>query len=151
VTDKNKSVGPDKVSGQFLEVGGEATILYLVRLLDITINDATIPSERKKVTVVPIYKGGDRSLVSNYRSVSLTSVVSKRIEHIMAPYLREIWVKKNQLFAGQHGLRLGFSCRSLVITVCQDTADFLDNTVRTDAIIIDFSKPFILVPQDQPL
>jgi hypothetical protein len=33
----------------------------------------------------------------------------------------------------------------LQITVCQDIADSLDNTVRTDAIIIKFSKAFDLV------
>jgi len=33
-----------------------------------------------------------------------------------------------------------------VITVCQDTADSLDNGDRIDAIIIDFSKAFDFVP-----
>jgi len=41
-------------------MGGEATIPYLARLLDITINNGTIPRDWKKATVVPIQKGGDR-------------------------------------------------------------------------------------------
>jgi hypothetical protein len=41
-------------------------------ILDITINNATIPSDWEKAIVVPIYKWGDRSLVSNYGSASLT-------------------------------------------------------------------------------
>jgi hypothetical protein len=69
---KNKSVGPDGVSGEILKLGGEAMIPYLARLLDVTINNATLPSDWKKAVVVPVYKGGDRSLVSNYRPVSLT-------------------------------------------------------------------------------
>ncbi|PNF41870.1 hypothetical protein B7P43_G15761 [Cryptotermes secundus] len=55
---KNKSVGPDSVSGEILKLGGEATILYLARLLAVTINNATLPSDWKKAIVVPIYKGG---------------------------------------------------------------------------------------------
>jgi hypothetical protein len=35
---KNKSVRPDCVSGEILKLGGEAMILYLARLLDITMN-----------------------------------------------------------------------------------------------------------------
>jgi hypothetical protein len=35
---KNKSVGPDRVSGEILKLGGEAMIPYLARLLDITVN-----------------------------------------------------------------------------------------------------------------
>jgi hypothetical protein len=66
---KNKSVVPD-VSGQILKLGGEAMISYFARLLDITVINATIPSDWKKAIVLPIYKGDDLSLVSNYRPVS---------------------------------------------------------------------------------
>ena len=55
---KNKSIGPDGISGEILKLGGEAMIPYLARLLDVTINNATIPSDWKRAIVVPIYKGG---------------------------------------------------------------------------------------------
>jgi hypothetical protein len=54
---KNKSIGPGGVSGEILKLGGEAMIPYLAQLLDITINNATIPSDWKRAIVVPIYKG----------------------------------------------------------------------------------------------
>jgi hypothetical protein len=57
-------------SGQILKLIGEIKTSYLVHILDITINNATIPSVWKKAIVVPIYKGGDCSLVSNYRPLS---------------------------------------------------------------------------------
>jgi len=41
-------------------------IPYLVRLLDIKINNSAIPSDWKRATVAPIYKGGDQPLVTNY-------------------------------------------------------------------------------------
>jgi len=66
-------------------------IPYLARLLDITMNNNAIPGDCKKAIVVPIYKGGDRLVVGNYRPVSLTSVVCKQMEHVMAGYLREVW------------------------------------------------------------
>ena len=44
---RNKSVGPDSIPGAILKMGGEAMILYLAWLLDITINNGTIPSGRK--------------------------------------------------------------------------------------------------------
>jgi len=64
-------------------------ILYLARLLDITMNNNAIQGDWKKAIVVPIYKRGDRSLVGNYRWVSLTSVVCKQMEHVIAGYLGE--------------------------------------------------------------
>jgi hypothetical protein len=119
--------------------------------VDITINNATIPSNWKKAMVVPTYKGGDRSLIANYRPVSLTSVVCKQMEHVIASYLRKAWNKKDWLFEGQHAFRPRYSCESQVITVCQDTADALDNGGRLDAIVIDFWKALDLVPHERLL
>jgi len=45
---RNKSVGPDGIPGAILKIGGEAMILYLARLLDITINNGTISRNWKK-------------------------------------------------------------------------------------------------------
>ena len=101
--------------------------------------------------VVPIHKRGDRSLVSNYRPVSLTSVVCKQMEHAIATYLRQVWGANDWLYEGQHGFRPGYSCESQVITVCQDIADTIDNGDRMDAIIVDFSKAFDLVPHGRLL
>ena len=61
---KNKSIGPDSVSGKILKLGGEAMIQYLARLLDITMNNGTLPADWKRAVVVPVHKGGDRSLVN---------------------------------------------------------------------------------------
>jgi len=56
-------------------------------LLDITANNNAIPGDWKKALVVPIYKGGDRSEIDNYRPVSLTSVVCKQMEQHISCYL----------------------------------------------------------------
>jgi len=120
-------------------------ILYLARLLDITMNNGTLPGDWKRATVIPIHKGGVRSLVTNYRPVSLTSVVCKQMEHVIASYLRQVCDKNDWLYEGQHGFRLGYSCESQVIAVCQDIADSLDSGEKIDAIIVDFSKAFDLV------
>ena len=72
---KIKIVGPDRVSGDILKMGGEAMIPYLARLLNITMNNGTLTGDWKRAAVIPVHKGVDRALVTNYRPVSLTSVV----------------------------------------------------------------------------
>ena len=62
-----------------------------------------------------------------------------------------MWDKNDWLYEGQHGFRPGYSCESQIITVCQNIADCLDNGDRIDAIIVDFSKAFDLVPRGQLL
>jgi hypothetical protein len=68
------------------------------------LNNATIPGDWKKATVDPIYKGGDQSAVSNYRPISLTSVICRQLEHIIGGYLRQVWDENDWLYEGQHGL-----------------------------------------------
>ena len=92
---KIKSVGPDRVSGEILKLGEEDMIPYLARLLDLTMNNGTLLGDWKRATVVPVHKGGDRSLVTNYRPVSLTSVVCKQMEHVIASYLRRVWERND--------------------------------------------------------
>jgi len=86
-------------------------IPYPARLLDVTINNSTIPRDWKTATVVPIHKRGERSVVKNYRPVSLTSVVCKQMEHAIAVYI-QVWEDRDWLYEGQHGFRPGYSCEN---------------------------------------
>jgi len=73
------------------------------------------------------------------------------MEHVIASYLRQVRGKNDWLYEGQHGFRPGYSCESQVFTICQDTADSLDNGEKIDAITVDFSKAFDLVPHGRLL
>jgi hypothetical protein len=73
------------------------------------------------------------------------------MEHVIAGNLRQLWGKSDWLYEGQPGFRPGYSCESQLITVCQDVADAVGELVRTDAILIDFSKAFDLVPHNSTL
>ena len=55
------------------------------------------------------------------------------------------------LYEFEHGFRPRYSCERQLVMVCQDNVDSLDEGVRTDTIIIDFSKAFDLVPHDSLL
>jgi len=98
-------------------MGAEVMILYLARLLDTTISNGTIPRDWNKATVVTIHKGDDRSVVKNCRPVSLTSVVCKQMEHVIAGYIRQVWEDRDWLYEGQHGFRPGYSCESQTISL----------------------------------
>jgi hypothetical protein len=91
------------------------------------------------------------SQVTSHRPIRLNSTASKPLEHVIAGYLRQVWDKNNWLYKGQLGFRPGYSFEIKVNSVCQDIADSLDEVVGIDAITIDFSKAFDLVPHDRLL
>ena len=55
VIDK-KSVGPDRVPGDILKLGGEAMIPNSARPLDIIMKNGTMPGDWKRATVIPLHK-----------------------------------------------------------------------------------------------
>jgi hypothetical protein len=63
--------------------------------------------------------------------------------------MRQFCDKNDWFCEGQHWFRPGYSCESQVITVCQDTADHLYQSVVIDVIINNHSKVFHLVPRYQ--
>jgi len=54
---KNKSLVPNRLSIEILKLGEEAMIPILARLLDLTMNNGTLPGDWKRATLVPINKG----------------------------------------------------------------------------------------------
>ena len=52
--ERNKSVVPVGIPGEILKLDGDAMIPCLARILEILFNNATIPTDWKIATVVPI-------------------------------------------------------------------------------------------------
>jgi hypothetical protein len=73
------------------------------------------------------------------------------MEHVIAGYLRQVWDMDEWFYEGHRGFRPGYSCERQIVTVCLDVVDSLDEGARIDAIVIDFSKAFYLVPYDRML
>ena len=97
--------------------------------------------------MVPIYKEGDRLVVINCRSVSLTSVICLQMEHVISGYIRQVWDTNIWSYEDQHGIIPGYPCESQIVSVCQDISE----GARIEAIIIDFSRTFDLIPYDRLL
>jgi len=102
-----------------------------------------------RANITPIFKAGDRTLASNYRPVSLTSICSKILEHIIHSNIMGHLNNHSILTDKQHGFRRGHSCESQLILTVQDLASSLDKKSQIDMIIMDFSKAFDVVPHNR--
>ena len=93
-----------------------------------------IPSMWRQAKVVSIFKEGNKALMSNYRSVSLTSIVGKLLESIIANKIREHLEK--------------FSFTNL-LTFYRNVYEGVVNNANYDIKYLDFSKAFDKVPHDR--
>ena len=70
----NKAVGPDLISNKML------IALPLSMLFKKSLKLGVFPSDWKMSHVIPLFKKGDKSLVSNYRPVALLCCIRKVLE-----------------------------------------------------------------------
>ena len=72
------ATGNDEVTGEIIKGGGDKVVDWIWRLCNITIESGKVPEDWRFAMIVPLYKSkGERTECSNYRGISLSSVVSK--------------------------------------------------------------------------
>ena len=79
--------GPDGIPAVLLKKCRDSVKTPLTLLWQRSLEYGEIPDLLKAGSIVPIHKGGDKSLPANYRPVALTSHVIKIIEKIIAKHI----------------------------------------------------------------
>ncbi len=112
----------------------------------------TLPKDWKGANISPIYKNkGSKHETTNYRPVSLTSVVCKVLEkHIRKNIVQHM--RRNMLFSTyQHGFLEKRSCISNLLTAMEEWTRILEDKNSIDCVYLDFMKAFDAVPHQKLL
>ena len=81
--DSTKATGIDGISPAVLKNCASVLTKPLCYLFSLIILCCCLPSEWKTHCIIPIFKSGNKSIVSNYRPISLLCIVSKVLERII--------------------------------------------------------------------
>jgi len=138
----NKSVGPDEIHGKLLYEIRNEIVKPLTHLFKLSLCLGQVPQDWRDANVIPLYKKGSRHQASNYRPVSLTSVVGKMLEKIVKFRLMEHLDKHKLIRETQHGFQTGKSCLSNLLEFFEDATKELDENKPVDIVYLDFSKAF---------
>ena len=101
---------------------------------------------------LPIYHQflkGDCCLPQNYWPISLTSTVSKILEHIISSHIMEHLECNHILYELQYGFRHNRSCESQLISLINDLTKSYDAGQQSDVIFMDIAKAFDTVPHNR--
>ena len=98
--------------------------------------------------VIPLFKSGDTSLVSNYRPISILPLFSKIIERLMYNRLISFINKFKLLYIFQFGFRLDHSPDQALIYLVDKISNALENGEYVIGLFLDFSKAFDTVNHD---
>ena len=147
----HKACGPDDIPGRILKEGAAWIAEPLSKLFTMSLSTGTLPHDWRKANVTPIFKKGSRHSLSNYRPVSLTSLVVKTLERLVHTRVTKFLTSYNKLCPLQHGFRKGHSCQTQLLATMHEWASSLDKRNSTHAIFLDFSKAFDSVPHQRLL
>ena len=83
-------------------------------------------------------KKGDKADPSNYRPISLTCVLCKVLEHMVASSLSKHFTELNILYELQHGFRERRSCETQLIMLIDELSKTMKMGKQANLIFIRF-------------
>jgi hypothetical protein len=138
----SKATGPDGFSNDLLKNIAVGLSLPLSRLFNFSLEVGVFPAAWKIANVIPLYKKGDRSLLSSYRPVSLLSCLSKVFERITAVLLLDYLKSNNLISEKQAGFMPGDSTINQLIIINDKILSAFERGHEVHAVFLDISKAF---------
>ena len=119
----------------------------LTELFNLSLTCGRIPSKWKLSSVVPIPKSsGNADNPSNYRPISLLSVVSKIIERHIYSIVFEHLADQEFLSATQWGFCPGKSTVTALVSTFHNILQLMENGFDVSLVFFDSHKAFDSVP-----
>ena len=100
------------------------------------------PDKLKIAKVLPIHKNGATNILSNYRPISVLSVLNKIFEKLLYKRLYKFLNKHKVLYKYQFGFRQGHSTSHALIEIMDSVKSSIDNDEYVCGIFLDLSKAF---------
>ena len=117
-----------------------------MKALQITSNTSftrgIVPDKFKIARVLPVFKNGIQTNMSNYRPISLLSVCNRILEKIMYNRLSNFIEKMNIIYAKQFGFRSHHSTEHAILSIVDKIHEGIEKGMFSCGIFLDFNKAF---------
>ena len=139
---RHGSPGPDSIANQVLVECHEELCIPLTILFKKSLTQSDVPLDWKLANVTPVFKGGSKKYTSNYRPISLTSVVCKVLESLIRNTIMTHLCENNLIHNTQHGFMRRKSCLTNLLYCMEEVTRTLDDGNSIDILYLDFAKAF---------
>ena len=144
--DTNKANGPDGISAFMLKSTASSIASPLAKLFSCSILTGKFPTIWKIASIVPIPKSGHKNDPSNYRPISLLSIVSKLLEKIVYSRLWEDLVHGSSISECQWGFQKHKSTTTALLSTTHEWFQLMDRKLDVMCVFFDYKKAFDSVP-----
>ena len=138
----NKASGLDEISHHMLKNTAQSVCKPLAILFNMSLSCCIFPSKWKQARVMPIFKKGDANMVSNYRPISLLSVVGKLFERLIHKYIHNFLLDNDLFYKYQSGFLPNNSTVYQLLEIYHSIVTGMEEKKNTCFIFCDVSKAF---------
>ena len=142
VVKEGKACGADRITYNDLKLHQDVSIDSLQLVVKTSFKSGKFPTEWKKSKVTPVFKKGSKSKCENYRPISLLSIPSKIVEHLICSQLTNHLIEFNLQNEHQWGFRASRSTEDVLLHMTEQWRKSLDSGSVVGVIFIDFKKAF---------
>jgi len=136
------SKGYDDIPGHLIKFCVNELSGILAHINNASLSTGVFPDALKLAKIVPIFKNGDKKIVSNYRPISVLSSFSKIFEKIMYVRLENYLQTNSILHQSQYGFRKKMSTSMALLSLTEEISRSMDNKNFTIGVFIDLAKAF---------
>ena len=140
----NKAHGHDNISIKMIKMCGDTIITPLKLIFESAIKSGVFPDSWKKGNIIPVHKKENKSLLKNYRPISLLPIFGKILEKVIYNNLYSYFEENRFLSNRQSGFRNGDSCISQLLAISHEIYKAFDGrtSLETRGVFLDMSKAF---------
>ena len=138
----NKSCGSDSVDVKYLRSAAVVIAPVLALLCNACLTLGVFPSCLKISKVIPIFKAGDKTNVTNYRPISLLSCFSKILEKLAYTRTIDFLNHENVLLSTQCGFKRNYSTSHAIIDILSTCYDNIEKKLYSGLVLLDLAKAF---------
>lgn len=141
----SSSCGADGISSYVLKKIAYLLVDVLAYVFNRCVFEGVFPEELKCADVIPLFKKGSVTEISNYRPISLLSVFSKIFEKLMKNRIMSFLDKTKFFNPAQFGFLKGKSTEDALLQFCSLTMSQLDEKKCVAGLFVDITKAFDMV------
>ena len=132
----------DSIAAKVLQMAALAVAPSLTEIFNMSIDTQQFPSEWKTAKVIPLFKSSQRSLLDNYRPISILPVVSKLMERILHDQIYKYYDQKNLFSKHQFGFRPYHSTTTTLLDCTNEWYANMDRGLYNLVVFLDLKKAF---------
>ena len=138
----SKLPGPDKVPTKRLKDAIEYICQPLVMIFNASLKKGIFPDMLKLARLTPIYKFGQKSNLSNYRPISVLSVLSRLLEKVAHDQLYDFCRTNDSFSKNQFAFRKLHSAVTSMLNITETWYKNIDERKLNVSVFLDLKKAF---------